>query len=151
MSKVDEIKVATISERLPEGRGFLAVTDCMKTVFIIAKPIIEARLTIGHSVIVVLKPYRGYEKIDWFADWAVPHGAVTMESVQDAIGKMTEGFAWKAGDIGLDEGDLLYRAGIATKYIRLHKKKEIDSYEDIFYTLYPERVVIDEVEEDDEE
>lgn len=151
MSKADEIKVATISERYPDGRGFLALTDCGQSVFIIAKPIIEYRLTIGHKVIVVLKPYRGYGDINWFADWAVPYGTVTMESVQDAIDKMTEGFAWKAGDIGLDEGDLLYRAGIATKYIRLHKKKEIDSYEDIFYTLYPERVVIDEVEEDDEE
>lgn len=151
MSKVDEIKVATLTERLENGRGFVAMTDDGQSVFIIEKPIVEARLTIGHKVIVVLKPFRGREGYDWFADWAVPHGVVTMDSVNAALDTMKDGFVWTAGEIGLDEGDILYRAGIITKYIRMNKKKEIDSYEDIFYTMYPERVAIDEFEQGDEE
>lgn len=151
MTELNNIKVATLTERLPEGRGFIAEIENGERVFIIAQPIIESRLTVGHKVVVVIKPYRGREDIDWFADWAVPHGTVTIESVTKALDTMRDGYVWTAGEIGPNEGDLLYRAGITTKYIRMKYKNLIDSYEDISYTLYPERVSIDEFENEEAE
>lgn len=146
---IDKIEVVTIDK--PQGSGFLAYTCSGESVFIIAEPVCKAGLTIGDKMIAVLVPHRYRPQVMWFADWAVAYGDVTMETVQAARDDLEEeGGAFTAEEIGIHEGDLLYRAGIATKYITLHKKKSIDSYKDISYSVYPETVGVCELEDEEE-
>lgn len=145
---MDSIKEVTITEYIEDG--FLATTSEGDSVYIIANPVVSSGLNTGDTMIAVLVPNNRPNQSRWFADWAVPKGRVTMGTVQSALASLQSGGAWLAEEIGLDEGDLLYRAGIATKYIILHKKKRIDSYKDIVYSVYPERIAIDEFEEIEE-
>lgn len=145
--EIYNIEVVTIHS--PKGSGFLAYTGTGESVFVIAEPVCKAGLTLGDKMIAVLIPHRNRPQMTWFADWAVAYGDVTMESVQKARDTLRdEGGAWYAYEIGIDEGDLLYRSGEATKYITLHKGKRIDSMKDIAYSFYPETVCVCEFEEE---
>lgn len=144
---IDRIDVITIDA--PHGSGFIAYTRKNETVYIIAKAVGDAGVTVGDKMLAVLVPHR-YKAGEWYAEWAYAYGDVTEKSVQDAWDSLKEGGAWTAEEIGLKEGDILYQAGIATKYITLHKKKRVDSMNDISYSVYPETVAVCEFEEEEE-
>lgn len=143
---MEKIQLITISK--PKGRGFLAYTESGESVFIIAEPVGKAGLTIGDKMVAVLVPHRYPHEFTWYADWAVAHGDVTLDTVREALEDLKEGGAWKAGEIGIDEGDLLYRSGYLTKYIKMKYEKYIDSETDIVYTMYPDTIDIAEFEEE---
>lgn len=142
--------VSLITLAYPKGRGWIAKDESNRDVFIGNDAFGRNPPEKGDEYIAATEKHQNAPAIDLYAAWAVAYGVVTMDTINNAITDLKNTDAILAADLGTNNGDILYHAGIVAKFVKQDRRKQLDPAQDIWYSIVPDECEVGSFENDDE-
>lgn len=139
-----ETIIAEITLVREDGRGWIAELNNGETAWVIGDTRELCDSVQGDVIIASLERHQQHPAPHWYAAWSVTKGNTSLASVDAARRILERDGPQTSGEIGPSEGDLLFHAGEAAKFVMHHRRKSLVADCDIWYALDYENAFVGE-------